>query len=177
MITITIYGSDRYAVGDYSREITKKLANLWEIDPQEIVFLAPEMYIYHQGVEQTSYQGIIHVEAPKRYQVFESRVAKFILDTASTYMIHLSLRFCYFEEHEYQKLHPDYPRFMSDDNSVLTSEEEYDENTEIYEGDIFENFEEKWEEKQKQHHHDDEDCCCGHHHEDGECCHGHHHED
>ena len=36
MITITIIGSDRYVVGEYSRDVTKKLASLLEVKQEEI---------------------------------------------------------------------------------------------------------------------------------------------
>lgn len=165
MITLTFIGSDRYAVGEYARDITTKLANLYEVKEEEILFLAPEYYLYHKGVEQTSYQVLIQVEANEKYRYFEKKVAEFLLQTAQEFMVHICLRFRYFKEQEYQHISSDYPRYITEENEVLAEEEEYDENTEIYEGNIFENFEEKWKEAHE-HDHDSDACCHHHHHED-----------
>ena len=57
----------------------------------------------------------------------------------------------------------DYPRFISEENVVNVDDEEYDENTEIYDGNMFEGFEEKYEEAHH-HHCEDGECKCGHKH-------------
>lgn len=177
MITITFIGSDRYVVGQFSKEVTKKLANLWEVEEDEILFLAPEYYVYHNGVEQTSYQVLIRVEAPLQCQQVEKEVAKYLMKMAEPFVIHLAVQFHYTQNKEYQQIRDDYPRYITEANEVLLEEEEYDEDTEIYEGDMFENFEERLKARQDEmdheaheHHHDEEchhdDCCCSekHHH-------------
>ncbi len=171
MITITFIGSDRYAVGQYSKEVTAKLANLWEVDEKEILFIAPEIYIYHKGVEQTSYQVLVEINAPEACRAVEKEVADFILKTAEAFVIHLSVHFNYYKGKYYQHLRDDYPLFITEENEVLLEEEEYDEDTEIYEGNIFENFEERLQERARQEEHDHDHC-------DGECCrHDHDHHD
>lgn len=174
MITITLIGSDRYVVGQFSKEVTKKLANLWEVEEDEILFLAPEYYVYHQGVEQTSYQVLMLVEAPEPCKMVEKEVAAFLLKMAEPFVVHLSLRFNYFHAHEYQHIRDDYPRYITEENEVLLEEEEYDEDTEIYEGDMFENFEERLAQRQKEMDEEHHDECC-HHDHDHECCGKHHH--
>ena len=64
MITITIYGLDQFVVGRLSREMTPNLAKLYELSEDEILFVAPENMVFHKGVEQTSWNIIIHVHAP-----------------------------------------------------------------------------------------------------------------
>lgn len=185
MITITFIGSDRYVVGQYSKEVTKKLANLWEVSEDEILFLAPEYYVYHDGVEQTSYQVLIRVEAPIECRAVEKEVAAFLMKMAEPFIIHLTVQFSYTHNREYHHINEEYPRYITEENEVLLEEEEYDDDTEIYEGDMFENFEERLRERQAQmdqeaheHHHGDE-CHCEEHHHDGDCCchddHHHHH--
>ena len=61
----------------------------------------------------------------------------------------------------------DYPRFIKEDNIVDVEDEEYQEGDELYEGNIFENFEEKLAEAanlRKEEHHHDHDCDCDHDH-------------
>lgn len=171
MITITIIGSDRYVVGEYSKNVSKKLASLLETNEDEILFLAPEYYVYHNGVEQTSYQALIEIRLPKKYRPFEEVVAEFIKKTASEFVVHLSIRFIYFEGKTYDHIHYEYPRYITEENEVLINEEEYDEDTEIYEGNIFENFEEKLRAAQEEIDDEDDDCDC----EEGHCKCGHHH--
>ena len=182
MITITIIGSDRYVVGEYSRDVTKKLASLLEAKEEEILFLAPEYYVYHNGVEQTSYQAVIEVRLPEKYRPFEKNVAEFIKKTASEFVVHLSLRFIYFKGKTYDHIHYQYPRYITEENEVLIEGEEYDEDTEIYEGNIFENFEERLASSQAGQGYEedgeceddcdcDDDCEC----EEGHCKCGHHH--
>ena len=52
MITISILGLDQFVVGDYSREITKKIADAYEINEDEILFYAPQAFIFHKGFDQ-----------------------------------------------------------------------------------------------------------------------------
>ena len=58
MITITIYGLDQFVVGRLSREMTPNLAKLYELSEDEILFVAPENMVFHNGVEQTSWNII-----------------------------------------------------------------------------------------------------------------------
>lgn len=104
---------------------------------------------------------------------------------AEPFTIHLTVQFSYTQNREYHHINEEYPRYITEKNEVLLEEEEYDDDTEIYEGDMFENFEERLRERQAQmdqesheHHHGDE-CHCEEHHHDGDCCchddHHHHH--
>lgn len=182
MITITIIGSDRYVVGEYSRDVTKKLASLLEVKQEEILFLAPEYYVYHNGVEQTSFQALIEVTLNEKFRPFEKVVAEFIEKTACEFVVHFSIRFIYFKDKTYDHINDQYPRYITDENEVLIEDEEYDEDTEIYEGNIFENFEERYREAHQGEGEDgcdcedcdcDDDCDCDHEH--GTCKCGHHH--
>ncbi len=182
MITFTFIGSDRYVVGEYSRDVTKKLASLLEAKEEDILFLAPEYYVYHSGVEQTSYQVLLEIKLDEKYRPLEKLVVEFIKKTTAAFIIHLSIRFIYFKDKAINIIQHDYPRYITEENEVLLEDEEYDENTEIYEGNIFENFEERYAEIHKDDTLDDccdddcdcecdDDCDC----DEGHCTCGHHH--
>ena len=147
MITVTIYGLDQFVVGRLSREMTPNLAKLYELSEDEIIFVAPENMVFHKGVEQTSWNIIIHVHAPKRATLVEEQVAKFILETIGDVAINKVIEFYYYsEDNRYTKLNEAYPRFIAADNLVDIEEENYEDMEEgegednIFTGDIFKDF-------------------------------------
>ena len=180
MITIRIYGLDSYAVGHYSKDHTENLAQLFETKEENICFVASDEFVFHKGVEQTSWQALVTVIAPEKYEPLEKQVANYLLKTLTEFSIHVQIVFEYFHgHHEHEFTNKDYPRFIKDDN--LVNVEESDDDDELYEGNIFEGMEKKLEEayNEGRHHEcgcdhddcdeddcecDDEDCCCGHKH-------------
>lgn len=147
MITVTIYGLDQFVVGRLSREMTPNLAKLYELSEDEILFVAPENMVFHKGVEQTSWNIIIHVHAPKRVSVLQDQVAKLILENIGDVAINKVVEFYYYsEDNRYSKLNESYPRFIDSDNLVDIAEEDYEDmeegegEDEIFTGDIFQNF-------------------------------------
>ena len=147
MITIVIYGLDQFVVGRLSREMTPNIAKLYELSEDEVIFVAPENMVFHKGVEQTSWNIIIHVHAPKRAALVQDQVAKLILESIGDVAINKILEFYYYsEDNRYSKLNESYPRFIAADNLVDVANEEYEEmeegegEDEIFTGDIFQNF-------------------------------------
>ena len=147
MITIIIYGLDQFVVGRLSREMTPNLAKLYELSEDEIIFVAPQNMVFHRGVEQTSWNIIIHVHAPKRAAVLQDQVAKLLLESIGDVAINKILEFYYYSESDrYSKLNENYPRFIAEDNLVDVASEEYEDmeegegEDEIFTGDIFQNF-------------------------------------
>ena len=147
MITVFIYGLDQFVVGRLSREMTPNLAKLYEVSEDEIIFVAPENMVFHMGVEQTSWNIIIHVHAPKKVSVLQDQVAKLILESIGDVAINKILEFYYYsEDNRYTKLNESYPRFIANDNLVDIEEEDYEDmeegegENEIYTGDIFKDF-------------------------------------
>ena len=53
MVTINIYGLDQFVVGELSGRITKDLAKIYEMDPDEIHFISSNNMVFHEGNEQT----------------------------------------------------------------------------------------------------------------------------
>ena len=174
MITITIYGLDQFIIGRYSGEHNENLAQLFETSPDNINFCAPDAYVFHNGTEQTSWNTIIQVHAPEKYEVLEEKVAKYLLDTLKEFSINLSVEFTYFHSHHrYEHINKDYPRYIAEDN--LVNVEDSEDSDELYEGNIFEGMEEKLEaaykndyDKAEKHDH----CCCHNEHCDcdDDCC-------
>ena len=181
MIIITVYGLDQYTVGHYSKNHTENLAQLFETKPENIAFVATDDYVFHGGVEQTSWQALVKVEAPEKYEILEDKAATYLLKTMNEFSIHVRVVFDYFHSHhEHEFVNKDYPRYIKDDN--LVNVEESDEDEELYEGNIFEGMEKQLEEAYNEGHHhhchdgqcdcdedcdcDDDDCDC----EEGHCC-------
>ncbi|MBO7573206.1 MAG: hypothetical protein J6T25_00210 [Bacilli bacterium] len=147
MITVVIYGLDQFVVGRLSREMTPNLAKLYELSEDDILFVAPENMVFHKGVEQTSWNIIIHVHAPKKVSVLEDQVAKFILESIGDVAINKMLEFYYYsQDNRYSKLNEAYPRFIAADNLVNVADEDYEDmeegegEDEIFTGDIFQDF-------------------------------------
>lgn len=168
MIIITVYGLDQYAVAHYSKNHSENLAQLFETKVENIAFIASDEYVFHNGVEQTSWQALVKVEAPEKYEILEDKAAQYLLKTLSEFSIHVRVVFDYFHSHhEHEFLNKSYPRYIKEDN--LVNVEESDEDDELYEGNIFEGMEKKLEEAYNEGHHhchdEDHECDC----EDGEC--------
>ena len=147
MITVTIYGLDQFVVGKLSREMTPNLAKLYELDEDEILFVAPQNMVFHKGVEQTSWNIIIHVHAPKKVAVLEDQVARLILESIGDVAINKILEFYYYsQDNRYCKFNENYPRFIAADNLVNIADEDYEGmeegegEDEIFTGDIFQDF-------------------------------------
>lgn len=147
MITITIYGLDQFVVGRLSREMTPNLAKLYEAKRDDICFVAPENMVFHLGVEQTSWNIIVHVHAPKKVALLQDQVAKLILKGIGEVAINKTLEFYYYEQgNRYVEFNDAYPRYISENNLVKSESEEYEDkpegegDNEIFTGDIFEDL-------------------------------------
>jgi hypothetical protein len=131
MITIQILGLDQYVVGHYSKDSTADIANLLETSEEDINFYAPyDSLLFHDGVEQTSWNTVIFVKLPKKFEVFENKLANYLIETLSDFSIHLEINFEYIEEGKmYTHINPDYPRYLTEKNimSVNETEDDFDE--------------------------------------------------
>lgn len=186
MITITAIGLDEYVIGHYAKDHSDNLANLYETSVDNINFVASNSFLIHKGVEQTSWNALIKVSAPKRFEVFQDKIATYLLETLTDFTINIAIEFSYYEnKNRYVQTNDEYPLFLSEQNLVQAEESSLEEGEELFEGNIFENFEEKVKARAEihKHEHDDEDechceecdcdddCDC----EEGECHCGHHH--
>lgn len=146
MITITINGLDQFVVGRLSRDLTKSLANLYEVKEEEINFVAPNSMVFHDGVEQTSWHILVTVSAPKKVQVIQNQVADFLVQSIKDVGIHIEVLFTYFSSDDHvERINHDYPLFITEENIVNVDEEiDHDEDDdELYDGNIFSELEGK----------------------------------
>jgi len=140
MITISILGLDQYVIGHYSKDHSRNIADLYEISEDDLLFYAPSSYIFHKGVEQTSWNCIVRVNAPQEYKAAQPRIAKYILDTLRDFCINVHVEFTYIDAKDtYEYISKEYPRFITEDNMV--SVDEPDSSDALY--DLFEGIEQK----------------------------------
>lgn len=146
MITITILGLDQYIVGRLSREMTPNLAKLYEVSEDDINFVAPSNMVFHNGVEQTSWNAIVRVNAPMKVSVLQGEVANLISISIGDVAINLAIEFYYYSsDNRYERINKEYPRYITLENivDVESQYEEYDEDEEldVYDESVFEGFE------------------------------------
>jgi len=146
MITLIFYGLDQFVVGRLSRELTPLIAKLYEVEEDEVIFIAPNNMIFHKGTEQTSWNLLIHVHAPMKVSVLQNMMADLLLNGIGEVAIHKTVEFYYYsQDNRFQKINENYPRFITEDNLVdVDAEHDDDEELEegegddqIYTGDVF----------------------------------------
>lgn len=162
MVTLTFLGLDQYVVGHYSKENSAALADLFEIDPADLDFVAPANYIYHEGVEQTSWNVIVRVYAPEECEALEGKIASYLTQTLGDFAINIRVVFNYYHSHHlYSHFNSDYPRFITESNLVHDdcgedhedgegeadprdrADLDFNDENQLYLGNAFEGFEEK----------------------------------
>ena len=151
MITIKIYGLDQFVVGQLSRELTPNVAKLYEVDEDEVIFIAPQALVFHKGTEQTSWNILVEVNAPLKVKVLQDQMAELMLQGIGEVAINKTVEFHYYSQDDrYQLINDDYPRFLSEENLVDVEGQDYPEDLEegeeedqVFTGDIFEGIEEK----------------------------------
>lgn len=149
MIIVSLLGTDPYEAISKTKVLHEGLCKVYGIKDEELEFFAPQSFIIHDGMEQTSYHLNVRVEAPYTEQDKEEEAVSFLKDAFKDMAVHLRILFTYFDpEHEHVLLDPDYPPYMSEKNVVKaeqhpededewTQEEEYEE---PYMGDIIGEF-------------------------------------
>ena len=143
MINIFVYGLDQFVVGDVSRELTSLVAKLYEVEEDEVNFIAPNDMVFHNGVEQTSWRVIVEVRAPEEFDKFQNAAKDLIMHYISTVAVHVEVTFIYYGYHDhFVKLNPEYPHYLTEkemaEDEVYSEEmEEGEEDDQIYTGDMF----------------------------------------
>ena len=165
MITLEIIGLDQYTVGRYSKDHTKNIANLFETSEDNISFYAPNAYYFHNGIDQTSWNVVVRISAPHRFEIFQDKVADYLHKTLKDFAINIAIECHYYEDGNRFEFHnEEYPLFIKSENVVNVEEGELKEGEELYEGNIFENFEEQLEEiYHGEAAHDEHECHCHDH--------------
>lgn len=137
MIVVDIMGIDTILAISEEKKVHQDLANIYEIDEEDLIFRALEGFIIHNGVEQTSFLLDLKIQAPTEYIKKEEEVKAYLFNAFKDVSIHKRILFTYFdEERETIFKDDDYPLYMSDKNVVHIqheNEEEYDEYEETHE--------------------------------------------
>ena len=101
--------------------------------------------VFHKGTEQTSWNILIHVNAPKKVSVLQDQMSELMLHGIGDVAINVAVEFYYYSQDDiYEKINESYPRWLSDENLVSIDDEypedleEGEEEDQIYTGDIFE---------------------------------------
>lgn len=146
MIIIRTYGLDPYIVGRIARQETDEIIRVLKLDNEEVIFIAPAEYIFHRGVEQTSWQAVIYVECDTRLTTKqEEELADILLSATEQVAINTHIQFIYFEHgHSFGSINTEYPRFITSDH--IHEDDEYEEHEheddhlgygEVFMGDVF----------------------------------------
>lgn len=144
MITVSLLGMDYYQAIEVTKKIHSRLVEIYRCKDEDLLFFAPESFLIHDGIEQTSFRLNIRVEAPDNYMDRESEVKEALFDALKDVAIHFRVLFTYFEpEHEYLKIDDTYPEYMTEKN-VVKAEDEHDHDHEDSDDDYSEEYEEPY---------------------------------
>lgn len=153
MVIIHFYGLDMFLVGELNEKIHSKVAKVFNVDEEDVIFSASDSFVYFKGHEQTSFNLVIKVESPVKYKQFEKEVASLLLEETKDFSVHTRLLFNYYQENNYyERLNDNYPEYIVSDVEATIDEPEYDEDKEyndedIYLGNVFEDMNFKEEEE------------------------------
>ena len=150
MINVVIYGLDQFLVGDLSLPLGKDLAKLYEVDEDDINFVAVNNMVFHLGAEQTSWRVIVEVDVPKKLEVLQNQARDILIHHISQIAIHIEIRFEYYlSDHHYLHINESYPLYLEEQKEIEVETEYPDDieegegEDEIYTGDIFEGLNQK----------------------------------
>lgn len=142
MVNISFIGLDLFLVGELDKKYHQLIAAQFGISSEELLVSSFDSFVYNEGHEQTSFNLLIKVECDTKFKEKEAKIAKNLLDISKEYSVHAQVYFIYFDERSvYSRIDPSYPRFIESDEDE--GEVPYDENQEIYTGNIFEKFDEE----------------------------------
>ncbi len=127
MVLVSLKGYDHIELINVAKPLHKGLAEILGCNREDLVFYAPEAFIIHEGVEQTSFFLDVEIQAPESMRGKEDEVFEFLKQTLQNTVIHFRLLFTYFDEaNERVFFNEDYPRFMNDSNTVKVEEHDHD---------------------------------------------------
>lgn len=144
MITVYLAGVDPYMGSQFSEEHQKKLARIFKIHEEELIFQISDSHLYHKGVDQISYQAIFRVFAPSNFHEAEKEAARYLLSSLKDIVIHVQVEFHYFDSvGVYESVDDNYPRFITEANKVGINAVSGSDDDEIFQGNIFKEVEKK----------------------------------
>lgn len=124
MVFVKIFGADPYVASDVTKEAVEGIAKRYGIDREELNFVMLESLFVHEGQEQTSFQVLAEVLAPKSLQKKEQEVERFLAEKLKNLAVHSHILFTYFDpKSEYDETDGEYPPYLSPDNMVKAEEQ------------------------------------------------------
>lgn len=149
MVFIKFSGLDMFLVGELTKKIHSKIAASYGLDDEDVIFQASDSFLFHKGVDQTSFNLLVEIVAPEDYVDSEEMVASILMESSKNYSVHVRILFSYYDPtHYYERVNKDYPEYITEMQEVEVDESEYDEELEydeedLYTGNMFEDIEEK----------------------------------
>lgn len=142
MIFLKIYGVDPMMVKELSKRTSANLANLFEVETEEIVFIGSEAALFFNGIDQYGFHAYIEIDCPEECKKTCKNIVIYLQKILTEYTIHSVIKFKYYhllDEH----IHIDntYPRYITDNNIVRVEEGNAVDEEEVYDGDIFKDLE------------------------------------
>ena len=143
MVNISFIGLDLFLVGELDKKYHQLICAQFGISSADLLVSSFDSFVYNEGHEQTSFNLLIRVECDRKFAQKEEKIAQTLLKISEEFSIHAQVYFIYFDgKSVYSRINPSYPRFIE---SSIEEEGEvpYDENQEIYTGNMFEKFDEE----------------------------------
>lgn len=142
MINIILKGMDIYLANEFSEKLTSPLTRVTSLSEEKISVIAYESMIYHKGIDQTSMHLFVDVECDKKLQYLENEISEVIFNLAKQFAIHTHILFKYFEMKNYHEaIDEQYPLYLDASNVAKVEAVENADDVEIYDGNIFQDFE------------------------------------
>lgn len=148
MVIVNFSGLDMFLVGELNKKIHSRIAACYGLDDEDVIFQAPDSFIFYKGSEQTSFNLLIKVDAPEEYEDVEETVASILIEASREYSVHVRILFNYYDPiHYYESINNNYPEYIQNTPEIDVDESDYDEDGEysdddIYTGNMFEDLEE-----------------------------------
>lgn len=138
MITISFLGLDVFVAEHVSRDHQEAIAKLLGTNLEDILFYAPESLLISNGVEQTSWHSLVRVNAPKFFEKHQEKLAKYLITALRKHVLNVSVEFYYFDTNQrVDFIDKDYPRFITESNSVTPMPVQPENKEDLYQEDIF----------------------------------------
>lgn len=147
MINVVLKGVDEFLGSSVAKVISPEIANILNVSQDDVIVTCLHSIIYHNGIDQTSYNMLLTFELEEQYRSLEQKLVDYIFSVSRNFSVHCHINFSYLSRKTYSYIDNNYPLFVTESNEVVI--EENDSEDEIYLGDMFVDFEDKIEKSNK----------------------------
>lgn len=138
MVILNFSGLDMFLVGELNKKIHSQIANAYGVEDEDVIFQAADSFIFYKGVEQTSFNLLVKIDAPEELVDCEELVVGILLEACKEYSVHTRVLFSYYDpNHYYEKINNDYPEYIDESPEIELNESEYDEESDYSEDDLY----------------------------------------